>query len=100
MTQRYPCRIAAQHPSLPGHFPGHPVVPGVVLLTEVTACARNFLARPVMFTGLPAVKFTHPLMPETEFEIVIEEAKPGTLKFQCLQNDTQLASGSLLYAQG
>ena len=31
--------IAADHPSLPGHFPGQPVVPGVVILDEVSAHA-------------------------------------------------------------
>ena len=30
-------RIAADHPCLPGHFPGQPVVPGVVVLDRVLA---------------------------------------------------------------
>ena len=98
MTQKYACRISAHHASLPGHFPGHPVVPGVVLLTEVSVCARRFIENPIRFTGMPAVKFTYPLLPEVDFEIHIEHGKPGNLKFQCLQGDTQLASGSLSYA--
>ena len=30
-------RVAADHPSLQGHFPGNPIVPGVVLLDTVIA---------------------------------------------------------------
>ena len=29
--------IHANHPTLPGHFPGAPLVPGVVILDEVLA---------------------------------------------------------------
>ncbi len=49
--------VASDHPSLAGHFPGNPIVPGVVLLDE--ACAR--LEIPVM--QLRAVKFLAPVCP-------------------------------------
>lgn len=54
--------IPAGHPALPGHFPGDPVVPGVVMLDELLALARQWLG-PVAVRGLPQVKFTAPLLP-------------------------------------
>ena len=38
-------RVPHDHPSLAGHFPGHPVVPGVVVLDHEVA-ANELLAGP------------------------------------------------------
>lgn len=57
-------RVPANHPALPGHFPGRPIVPGVVLLDCVLDSAERWLARPLSVRGLPVAKFTTPLMPE------------------------------------
>jgi 3-hydroxymyristoyl/3-hydroxydecanoyl-(acyl carrier protein) dehydratase len=64
---REPVRISAQHPSLPGHFPGKPVVPGVVLLDRIAAALER--AGAGRFTRIAAVKFIAPLRPEQNAEL-------------------------------
>ena len=42
MTTTLSLRIAPDHPALAGHFPGNPIVPGVVLLDlAIRALARR-----------------------------------------------------------
>lgn len=83
-------RIAADHPALPGHFPGRSVVPGVVVLDRVAAAIeREYGARIV---ALPQVKFVAPLLPEQEAELRVEE-KAGRLHFSVLRDGVLLASG-------
>lgn len=60
-------RIPAHHPSLPGHFPGHPVVPGVLLLDCIEAAMEK--AGAGRFGRIGAVKFMQPLLPEQEAEL-------------------------------
>ena len=56
--------IPANHPTLPGHFPGAPIVPAVVMLDEIVAAAERKLERALRITGLPRAKFLSPLLPE------------------------------------
>ena len=51
-----PFPIATDHPCLPGHFPGRPLVPGVVLLDRVLA-AIEAAHGPTGPLRLPQVKF-------------------------------------------
>jgi 3-hydroxymyristoyl/3-hydroxydecanoyl-(acyl carrier protein) dehydratase len=54
-------RVAADHPSLPGHFPGRPLVPGVLLLDHVLQAVSRLAGQDV--TRLRQVKFTSALWP-------------------------------------
>jgi 3-hydroxymyristoyl/3-hydroxydecanoyl-(acyl carrier protein) dehydratase len=60
----FPLCIPRTHPCLPGHFPGRPIVPGVVLLDHVLEGADRWLGRPCRARSLSAAKFTSPLLPE------------------------------------
>jgi 3-hydroxyacyl-[acyl-carrier-protein] dehydratase len=51
--------IGADHPSLPGHFPGEPIVPGAVLLDHAIAHIENHTKRRV--AGIAAAKFNLPV---------------------------------------
>ncbi len=86
--------IAPDHPSLPGHFPGHPVVPGVVVLERVVEAieARH---GPLGAMRLPQVKFVQPLLPGETARIVLEGAPPRC-RFRVLRGDVLLASGEVL----
>jgi 3-hydroxymyristoyl/3-hydroxydecanoyl-(acyl carrier protein) dehydratase len=84
--------IAASHPALPGHFPGAPVVPGVVLLERVAATARRAFDAEV--AGLPQVKFLRPLRPGEDVELRIERSGAGA-RFSIARGKELVASGTL-----
>ena len=92
-------KIAAGHPALPGHFPGSPVVPGVVLLELVASALPRHAGCATRVTGFPAVKFLAPLLPEHEFEIVFVAKQPGRAAFEIISAGEKLASGSVNYSE-
>ena len=61
--------VGAGHPSLPGHFPGNPVVPGVVLLDRIAAAVERAGAGTLRRIG--AVKFLAPVLPDEAIECVV-----------------------------
>lgn len=86
--------IAPDHPSLPGHFPGRPLVPGVVLLERVLVAIQAGHG-PLGSLRLPQVKFVEPLLPGERARVELEGAAPRW-RFRVLRGDALLASGEVV----
>ena len=75
-------RVPADHPCLPGHFPGRPIVPGVVLLDE--ALALIFVTLPGwVLEGIGAAKFLAPVPPDVEVAVEYRISPAGHLDYTC-----------------
>ena len=83
----------ALHPALPGHFPGNPIVPGVVLLDHV--CRVLAQEHGVAVKALPAVKFHAPLRPAESFTTELAPAGTGRFRFRVMRGDTLIAAGTI-----
>ena len=92
-------RIPASHPSLPGHFPGRPVVPGVVLLDEVSAVLAA-LHPGRWVTGWPRVKFTHPVRPDQDVTVHAGPGDSGKVVFLCRVDGRDVLGGTVLLGPG
>ena len=91
--------IPADHPALPGHFPGQPIVPGVVLLDRVIEAIEAGQG-PLPPLRLPQVKFLQPLLPgeaaRIEFEPVATADGSRRWRFRVLRRDATIAGGDIV----
>jgi 3-hydroxymyristoyl/3-hydroxydecanoyl-(acyl carrier protein) dehydratase len=82
-------RIPSTHAALPGHFPGNPIVPGVVLLDRVAAAIEKSGER---LARIGVVKFPSPLKPEETATLAI--ARDGTrVSFRIDRDGTPILRG-------
>ena len=86
--------IPADHPSLPGHFPGRPIVPGVVLLDRVIEAIEAGHG-PLPPLRLPQVKFLKPLLPDETASVELLGETPRW-RFRIVRDDELLASGEIV----
>jgi acyl-coenzyme A synthetase/AMP-(fatty) acid ligase len=85
--------VPADHPALVGHFPGNPLVPGVVLLDAVLAQLGSERGE---LHSLPRVKFLAPVRPGEVIRLRVEFA--GTrARFTGLRGGTSVFEGSLVF---
>ena len=93
--------IHADHPSLPGHFPGAPLVPGVVILDEVVAALVEWRQNSQL-SGIRSVKFLAPLKPEQPFTISLSATSENAaeVSFCCRAEDRVIVEGRLAVVRG
>jgi 3-hydroxyacyl-[acyl-carrier-protein] dehydratase len=96
MTFKVHRAIHADHPSLLGHFPDAPIVPGVVILDEMLAALLEW-RKNCQLTSIRTVKFLVPLKPEQPFTIYFsaKHDRASEVDFCCRIEDRTIVEGRL-----
>jgi 3-hydroxymyristoyl/3-hydroxydecanoyl-(acyl carrier protein) dehydratase len=80
-----------------GHFPGAPVVPGVVQIKWAIGFARELLGAGREFGGMEAIKFQQVMQPGARATLKLDFTQAsGKLRFSFEHDRTRYSSGRLL----
>jgi 3-hydroxymyristoyl/3-hydroxydecanoyl-(acyl carrier protein) dehydratase len=85
--------VPADHPAFAGHFPGAPILPGVVLLDMVLRLAPGAGAGVRQITS---AKFLSPVLPGESLVISYGDAAGAGLRFDIACGARKVASGTLV----
>ena len=88
-------RVPTDHPALAGHFPGHPIVPGVVLLDRAIHFAETLRGRPGLAWQVSNAKFFSPARPGETLMFALQQKASGAMVFAVQAAGRDIAAGSL-----
>lgn len=101
--------VSGNEPFFAGHFPGHPVMPGVLILealAQVGACAmlslEEYRNRMAYFAGIDSVKFRRMVIPGDQLRLEVELVKLrglfGKARGRATVDDILVAEGEFMFA--
>lgn len=96
MNQIFHWTVPADHPAFAGHFPGMPILPGVVLVDIALQAIADASGIALDTCEIGAVKFLSPAGPGDELLIRHSIADNGTIHFDILAGERKIASGNLV----
>ena len=88
-------RFEATHRALPGHFPGQPLVPGVLLLEQVALALRAW--RGLRLARVLDAKFMTPLLPDqsAQLQLTDTDGADSRIRFVIRRDGMTLARGTV-----
>jgi 3-hydroxymyristoyl/3-hydroxydecanoyl-(acyl carrier protein) dehydratase len=86
-------RIPVGTPLCEGHFPGHPIVPGVAHLAWVEKALADRGGRSNVIQGIRGVRFRKPVHPGDELELQLLPAREGSFAFHLKRAGEAVSDG-------
>lgn len=83
------------HPAAVGHFPGNPIIPGAVLLSETLRLIEVDLGQSLSPYRVRRAKFPHPVRPGDELRIQFTGSAHSAIRFECAVRDTTVLAGEI-----
>jgi 3-hydroxyacyl-[acyl-carrier-protein] dehydratase len=93
-----PLAIAADHPAYAGHFPGRPILPGVVLLDEALLALAALQGRAAATAQIKSAKFLSPVQPGESLRLDYSSTAAGVFRFELKAEERVVASGIMAFA--
>lgn len=87
--------LERDHPAFEGHFPGNPILPGVVLLAEALAAIAAATGRAPHEWTLASAKFFSAVGPGAALTLIHEAHGANALRFEIRSSAGVVASGTL-----
>jgi len=88
--------VPLHHPAFAGHFPGTPILPGVVLLDTALQAIADATGIALDGCEISSVKFLSPANPGDVLEIQHTISASGTIRFDIVAGVRKIASGSIV----
>jgi len=86
--------FSPDHAAAQGHFPGDPIIPGAVLLSEVLLAIETDLGRSLRACHVKSAKFVHPVRPGDRISIEYSGQGEGTIRFSCSTGGEAVLAGT------
>lgn len=98
-TARLRLRVPADLTHFAGHFPGCPILPGVVQVDwAVRLAERHFVLPRGRFSHLKSLKFTSPVLPGAALELSLTwSAEKSRLDFSFRSGERACAGGQIVF---
>ncbi|WP_263079583.1 hypothetical protein [Endozoicomonas sp. Mp262] len=80
-----------------GHFPGNPVLPGVVQTHWAIHFACEYLGTPETIQKLEVVKFQNLILPGMDLVLTLELKANGKLQFSYQCDEKRMSSGRIVF---
>ncbi len=85
--------ISAEHPAYEGHFPGNPVLPGVILIDATLHAIANLIGVPLNQCCLTSIKFLNVVRPGQALTLQFQHEPPSTFRFAIVAHGQTAAKG-------